>query len=118
DRDEADRSIFGAVALSRDIALAGVDRELHADLCALVEGAQDVIRIEDLDVANGLDVTSRHNTRPLLAHDHALRALAFHADGDFLDVEDDVGDVFTNTVDRRELVENAVDLNCGHGCAA
>jgi hypothetical protein len=63
----------------------------------------------------GLNVACGHNARSLLAHNHALGAFAFHADGDFLDVENDVGDIFTNTGDRRELMKNAVDLYRGHG---
>src|SRR3984885_2058139 len=39
DRDQTDRRIFRAIALGRHIALAGVDREFHADLGALVERA-------------------------------------------------------------------------------
>ena len=39
DRDQADRRVLGAVAVGRDVALAGVDGELHADLGALVERA-------------------------------------------------------------------------------
>jgi hypothetical protein len=39
-----------------DIALAGVDGELHADFRALVEGADHMLGVEDLDVADGLDV--------------------------------------------------------------
>ena len=56
DRDQADRRVLGAVALGRDVALAGVDRELHADLGALVEGAEHEVGVEDLDVADGVDV--------------------------------------------------------------
>jgi hypothetical protein len=45
-------------------------------------------------------------------------AVAFHADGDFLDVENDVGDIFAHTRDRREFVQHAIDLDRGHGSAA
>jgi hypothetical protein len=55
--------------------------------------------------------------RALLAHDHALGTLAFHLDGDFLDVQDDVGDVLAHAGDRGELVQHAVDLDGGHGRA-
>ena len=51
---------------------------------------------------------------PLLAHDHALGALAVHAEGDFLDVEHDVGDVLAHAGDRREFVQHAVDLHRRH----
>jgi hypothetical protein len=41
DRDQADRRVLGTVALGGDVALAGGDREFHADLGALVERADD-----------------------------------------------------------------------------
>ncbi len=37
-----------------------------------------------------------NGARALLAHDHALGAIAIHLDGDFLDVEDDVGHVLAH----------------------
>ncbi len=117
DRDQADRRVLGAVALGRDVALAGVDRELHADLGALVEGADHVVGVEDLDVADASDVAGRDDAGAGLAQRHALRALALHLDGDFLDVEDDVGHVLAHAGDRRELVQHAVDLHGGHGRA-
>jgi hypothetical protein len=45
-------------------------------------------------------------------------AVAFHADGDFLDVQDDVGDVFAHAGDRGEFMQHAVDLHRGDGSAA
>ncbi len=59
DRDEADRRVFGAVAVGRHVALAGVDGEFHADFGALVERADDVLGVEDFDVANRLDVAGQ-----------------------------------------------------------
>ena len=56
DRDQADRRVLRPVALGRDVALAGVDGQLHADVGALVERADDEVGVEDLDVADGLDV--------------------------------------------------------------
>ena len=117
DRDQPDRRVLGPVALGRHVALAGVDGELHADLGTLVERADDVVGVEDLDVADGLDVAGRDRARTLLAHDHALRAIAFHLDGDFLDVEDDVGHVLAHAGDRGEFVQHAVDLHRGDGGA-
>src|SRR5207253_2627864 len=49
DRDQADRSVLGPVLTGRDVALAGVDRQLHRQLGAVVERADDQVRIGDLD---------------------------------------------------------------------
>jgi hypothetical protein len=47
----------------------------------------------------------------------ALGALAFHAQGDLLDVEDDVGDVLAHSGEAAELMEHALDADRGDGCA-
>ena len=107
----------GTIALGRDVALAGVDRELHADLGAFVEMAQHEIGIEDHDIADGLDVAGGHDRRALLLEHHPLRAFALHLDGDVLDVEDDVGDVLAHARDRGELVQHAVDVHRLHARA-
>ena len=117
-RDKPDWSIFCTIAVGRHIALAGVDGEFHADFSAFVQRADDVIRVKDLDIADSLNVASRNDAWAFLADDHALRALAFHADGDFLDVQNDIRNVFADARDRREFMQNAIDLNGGHGSAA
>ena len=66
---------------------------------------------------DGLDVAGLDDARALLAHDHALRAVALHLDGDFLDVEDDVGHVLAHAGDRGEFVQHAVDLHGRDGGA-
>ena len=42
---------------------------------------------------------------------HALGRVRDHADGDALEVEHDVGDVFADARDGREFVHHAVDLD-------
>jgi hypothetical protein len=54
----------------------------------------------------------------LLAHDHAFGTVAFHADGDLLDVEHDVGHVLAHARDGREFMQDAVDLHRRHRRAA
>jgi hypothetical protein len=77
-----------------------------------------MLGVEDLDVADGLDVACGDHAGTLLAHNHALGFVAFHADGDFLDVQYDVGDIFAHARDRGEFVQHAVDLHRGDGSAA
>ena len=116
DRDEADRRVFSAVALGRDIALAGIDGELHADLGALVEGAEHQLGVQDLHVANRVDVASGDSAGAGLAKRHALRAFTLHLDGDRLHVEDDIRHVLADARDGRKLVQHAVDMDrryCG-----
>ena len=104
----------GRLRSAGDVALAGVDRELHADLGALVERAEHEVGVEHHDVADGLDVARDHGAGARLLHHHALGAFALHLDGDVLDVEHDVGHVLAHAGDRRELVQHAVDVHRLH----
>ncbi len=70
--------------------------------------------VEDFNIANGLDIASLDNAGAFLADNHAFRAIAFHADSDFLDVEHHVGNVFTHTGDGREFMQHAVNLHSGY----
>ena len=78
---------------------------------ALVERADHVLGIEDLDVGAGLDVLGADRAAAFLLEHHALHAFGVNAQRDFLDVEDDVGHILTHAGDRRELVQHAVDLH-------
>src|SRR5262252_6015144 len=65
DRDQPDRCILRPIALRRHIALAGIDGKFHADLGALVEVTQHQLRIENHDVADGLDVARVTSAGPV-----------------------------------------------------
>src|SRR5918994_3713906 len=114
DRDEADRSILGTIALGGNVALACRDRELHADFRALIKGAEHEIGVQDLHVANRVDIARGYDARAGLAKRHALRTFALHLDGDHLYVEDDVRHVLANARDGREFVQHAVDMYRRH----
>ena len=115
DRNEANRRIFGTVAIGRHIALAGAHGEFHTDFSALVQGADDEIGIEDLRVTRHRNIARAHRTRTLLAQGHALDGIGLHADGNRLDVQDDVGDIFAYTGDRGEFMQYTVNLHGGDG---
>ncbi len=75
-----------------------------------------MLGVQNVNVARSLDVSGPDHTRTFLAQHQALGALALHGNGDFLDVEHDVGHVLAHSGDRRELVQHAIDLhrcNCG-----
>ena len=68
----------------------------------------------DLDAGGRRDVGGRDLTRSLLAqvHDDGLVAVGTHHE--FLEVQDDVGDVLLHPFDGGELVEHAVDTEAGN----
>ena len=117
DRYETDGRVLGAVALSRNVSFARVDREFHTDLGTLVERAKYQVRIENHDVADSLDVAGSNRARSLLFHHHSFRAFALHLDGDVLDVEHHVGDILAHTCDRGKLMQHAVNMHRLHSRA-
>ena len=72
-----------------------------------------VLGIEDLEAAVGLDVRARDFLRALELHDRAALVVGVTGEVELLEIQDDVGDVFSDARDRRELVEHALDLDRG-----
>ena len=72
-----------------------------------------MIAVQDLDPGAFRDVARGHNARTLGRNRQALGPFDFHAQTTRLEVQDDVGDIFAHTGNRRELVQHVVDL---HGC--
>ena len=107
----------GTVAVGGDIALAGGDGELHAEVDLLVQRAEHQIGIEDFDVGDWLDLAGRDFARTLLAQRQALGTFGMHAQRDLLHVEHDVGDVLAHARDGGEFVQHALDLDRGDGGA-
>ena len=56
-------------------------------------------------------------TRPGGRKRDALRSFAVHAECQRLDVQNDIGDVFTHTGNGREFMQNPVNLNSRNSCA-
>ena len=112
DRDHADRLVRRLVVLRRGVAAAVADRQVHLELGLLLERGDAGLRVEDLDARGQVDVARRHVAG---AGDHQrrldLRRVGVHAADDLLEVQDDVGDVLLDAVDRRELVGDALDAD-------
>src|SRR5208283_3950412 len=114
DRDEADRRVFRPVAVGGDIAFARRDREFHADFGALVEGANHEIRIEDRNIAGGSDIGGGDLAGTLFLENHALGAFARHLERDVLDIEHNIRHVLAYARDRREFMQDTVDMDRGN----
>ena len=71
------------------------------------------IRVVHRDAGRGNDVACSHSAWALLADVHGDRLVLFGAHHEALEVQDDVGDVFLDSGDSGELVENAVDTDAG-----
>src|SRR4051812_29866374 len=115
DRDDADRLVGRLVVLRGAVAAAAPDREVELELRLLLERGDVDVGVEDLDAGGEGDVLGRDLAR---AGDDERRldlgGVGVHAAHDALEVEDDVGDVLGDALDRRELVRDALDPDAGH----
>ena len=114
DRHDADRHVLGV--LGRAIAHAGLDRQVHLDRSRVgVEREQDQVGIHDLDVGGLADVGGGDRPGAALHELQRDGVARERAEAQLLDVQDDLGDVLLDVLDRAELVEDAVDLDAGDG---
>ena len=72
-----------------------------------------MLGIEDLDIRRRLDLAGGDGARTGRLQRHALGAFGVHAQGELLDVEDDVDDVLADAFEGREFMDHAVDLDRG-----
>ena len=110
DGDDADRQRLGA--LGAEVAHAALDGEVHLDRHVVrVEGHQDEVWIDDLDVGRLGDVGGGDRPGPALDQPEldGMRRVALEAE--LLDVQDDLGDVLLDARDRRELLVDVTDLD-------
>jgi hypothetical protein len=95
----------------RHVTTTALDNKLHFELALVVQGRNVKFGVVNLDAGRRLNVSSSRNARTLLAQVQHNGLVELAGDNKTLDVEDDLGDVFLNTVDGRELVQNTVDAN-------
>ena len=105
---------FALVALGRDVALATLDVELHAQVALRRQRADVEVGVDDLHVGRRLDVRRAHLGRPLDVEQQRDGVLGEALQAQVLEVEDHLGHVLLDVRDRRELVGDAVDLDRRH----
>ncbi len=72
-----------------------------------------MVGIQDLDIVIGLDIGGGHDARALLLQAQGGVLDVLHADGDVLEVQQNLKHVFLQTFDRGVLVQHAIDLDFG-----
>ena len=107
---------FLLVELTGAVTTARFDGDLSLEVALGVQGANDLIRIDDGDVSVGLDIRSSDRTLALhLEQKSSLFMISSGDDEDLLKVEHDVRDIFDHTVDALELVVYSVNFDGGDG---
>ena len=118
DVNDADGIGLTLVILAGDVAATHADAHPHGEVGALGEGADDVARVDDLELSGDIEVAAGHR-HGAVDRDGGLRlgAGAHGAEDQALDVEHDVGDVLVDALNGRELMLHAVDGD-GLDCSA
>ena len=116
DRDFAER--VGLLRLRRAVATVAGDPEIHVEHgVGRGQRGDRLIGVDDVDLGRPGDVAGGHDplAGAVAAHVEMRAHLAIHLDdpleADPLEVQDDLGHVLADVVDRRELVPDAVDAD-------
>ena len=112
-RNHADHGGILFVFLSRNIAAALVEDNLHIQLSALAQGGDVQFRIENLHLRIGLDRTTGHLAGTLRFDIDRLRLVAVQLSRQRLDIQNNFGDIFRHAGHGRKLMHDAVDLDRG-----
>src|SRR6201995_2752117 len=117
DRRPADLLAGLLVLGSRDVAATALDGELHLQLALGVQGGDVQLGVVHLDAGRRRDVGRGHLTGALLAQVHHDRLVVLRGHHEFLQVQDDVGDILLHPRNGGELVQDALDPDAGDGRA-
>ena len=93
------------------IALAHAGLKFHLKHNVLGESCDVLIRVENFHMLVAQDVTGGHRSLLVNTQSNALRFVGVHAQANLLDVQDDIGDVFKNAMNRGEFMLHADDLH-------
>ena len=89
----------------------------HVEINTLGQGSNDIVRIDNLDVVIELDITCGNNTRPLLRNVQGSFILGMHNYANTFQVEQDVDNVFLDTINGGEFMQHAFDTAVDDGTA-
>src|SRR5699024_8977606 len=117
DGNTADLLVAGLVLDGGDVSAATLDGQLDLELALVVDGGDVQVGVVHLDARRRGDVGGGDRAGALLAQVHHDRFVVLRGNDDVLQVQDDLGDVFLHTGNGRELVQDAVDTDAGHGGA-
>src|SRR6202035_2273990 len=118
DRDDADWLALFLVALGGHVALTALDREFHPQAALVRIQRTDIqLRVDDLDVAGGLDVRRLDFFGPGDVQRESHRIVRVRNQVQALEIENDLRHVLFDVRNRREFVRDAFDRDGRHGGA-
>ena len=114
-RQRAKRRLFGVllVALGRHIAAALVERQLHNELCAVGQRGNVPIGVQNLELGILLNAAGSHFALAGRLDAHRLGGVRVQFCRDALHIQHNLGHVFLDALNCRELVHHTVDFDAG-----
>ena len=107
--------LFLLVRFTGAVATASLDLDLSIELALSVERANDLIWIHDRNTSIGFNVGSGNGTGLVDADLQGQGLAAVRDHEDLLQIQNDVGDIFDDTVDALKFVADTFDFNRGYG---
>lgn len=103
--------------LARIVTTTGLDFDLGVEGTRAVEGADDLVGVDNGDVGVGLNVGGGHGAFAVDANLEGDRVALGADEEHFFQVKHDVSDVFDDAVDALKLVVHTLDFDRGDGRA-
>ena len=114
DRDNPDGLLLFLVLLAGIVSATGLNLDFSLEGGVFLECRDHLIGVNDGDIGIRLDVSGGDSTSAVLNLDGQSERLAFQRnDENFLQVEDDVSDIFDDPINALELVLNTLDFDRG-----
>jgi hypothetical protein len=109
--DNADRGVSGLELVGGDIATARGDLHLERERCIAVQRCNMDVRRQDLDVGVFREVLGGDFTVAGHIQAKGFVVIRKELDADALEIQDNVGDIFLHTRNRRKFLLNAFDFH-------
>jgi len=101
------------VLVARTESASDLHLEFHLEFLLAIDGADELGRIDQFDMLVELDVAGGHRAFFVHGEQECLRLAAVRLELDLLEVQDDVGHILDNPIDRGELMLGPGDLDRG-----
>ena len=88
-----------------------IQHDLHMETAVRVKRRKVQVGVDDLDFRIGKDIARLDFAGTDRVDDDLLRFLGVQLADELLEVQDDLGNVFLDAFDRRELMQNSVNAN-------
>ena len=111
---ESDGHVRALVALDCHIAAAMLQHHLDVELGACIQRCDVEFRVDDLNIRIGQDIARCDFAFTGGIDDNLLRLAAMQLAAELLEVQNDLCDILLDALDRRKLMQDAINAHGGH----